>query len=275
MQKTMDATLKEAVALLKKENPQPVAAIVLGSGVSVLDKLEDAKTYTYDRLFGIKPTVEGHTGSLTIGGMFQPGASAVAVFRGRFHLYEGHDWDTVTLPARLVAALAIPRLILTNAAGGLNRQFKIGDLMVLTGYRDHLSPALGKTGLLPALKKPNTQVNNELTDLLIATGSELAAKDPQFRALRQGTYAALLGPSYETHAEVEMLRRLSADAVGMSTVPELLTVEGTDTQAAAISVITNVWEENTAMGGHKEVLNESKAASLRLDTLLSAIMTRL
>ncbi|MCA9802776.1 MAG: purine-nucleoside phosphorylase, partial [Cyanobacteria bacterium HKST-UBA02] len=198
-----------------------------------------------------------------------------AVFRGRFHLYEGHDWDTVTLPARLVSDWGIPHLILTNAAGGLNKSFRIGDLMVLTGYRDHLQPELARTGLLPALKTPNTPIDNKLSRKIIDAGEALAGSNSDFRPLKKGVYAALLGPSYETLAEIEMLRKLESDAVGMSTVPELLTVRDTNTEGAAISVITNVWEENTAMGGHEEVLAESKAASLRLDILLKEVISAL
>src|SRR5690606_244396 len=110
-----------------------------------------------------------------------------------------------------------------------------------------------------------TKVNNDLIDEVIATGKRLSEKSEDFRPLREGVYAALLGPSYETLAEIEMLRRLDADAVGMSTVPELLTTDGTETTAAAISVITNVWQEDQPMGGHEEVLEASKAASERLD----------
>lgn len=276
MQQTRETTLREAVKRLGSENPLPVAAVVLGSGVRALDHLSESRSYAYDELFGIKPTVAGHSGSLTVGHLSETAESAVvAVFRGRFHLYEGHDWEIVTLPARLVADWGIPHLILTNAAGGLNKSFRIGDLMVLTGYRDHLQPDLARTGLLPALKAPNTPIDNSLSRKIIESGKALAQTNSEFRPLKQGVYAALLGPSYETLAEIEMLRKLESDAVGMSTVPELLTVRDTKTEGAAISVITNVWEENTAMGGHEEVLAESKAASLRLDVLLKEVISTL
>ncbi|MGD9682960.1 MAG: purine-nucleoside phosphorylase [Candidatus Obscuribacterales bacterium] len=276
MQQTRETTLREAVKRLENENPLPVAAVVLGSGVKALDLASESKSYAYDDLFGIKPTVAGHSGSLTVGHLSEEaGSPVVAVFRGRFHLYEGHDWETVTLPARLVADWGIPHLILTNAAGGLNKSFRIGDLMVLTGYRDHLQPDLARTGLLPALKAPNTPIDNDLSRKIIARGEALARTNSEFRPLKKGVYAALLGPSYETLAEIEMLRKLESDAVGMSTVPELLTVKDTRTEGSAISVITNVWEENTPLGGHEEVLAESKAASLRLDILLKEVISTL
>jgi purine-nucleoside phosphorylase len=116
---------------------------------------------------------------------------------------------------------------------------------------------------------------NELSESILKMGEELAAEDASFRALQKGRYAALLGPCYETMAEIEMLRRLDADAVGMSTAPELLTARNTGIQAAALSVITNVWKEGEAIGGHEEVLQASKQASLRLDKLLKAIISRL
>jgi purine-nucleoside phosphorylase len=167
----------------------------------------------------------------------------------------------------------VPRLLLTNAAGGLNKEFNVGDLMVLTGYRDFQNPKFKQTGLVPALLQPATGCRNALTDEILRTGERLAAQDSEFRKLRSGVYAACLGPSYETHAEIEMLRRLRCDAVGMSTVPELLTANGTGTQAAAISIVTNVWNDKP-MGGHQEVLEASHAASRRLDKLFRAILAQ-
>lgn len=260
------------VEFLSKSCPKPDMAVVLGSGVSALDQLHNARSYMYDEVFGIAPTVAGHTGSVTIGHVGDNTNAPVAmVFRGRFHLYEGHDWSVVTLPAQVVATWEVPRFVVTNAAGGLNKTFNIGDLMVVTGYRDHLSPKWQEQGLLPAVAAKPQDSSNSFTDQILALGKELAASEKEFRPLQQGVYAALLGPSYETLAEIEMLRRLNSDAVGMSTVPELLTALGTKTTAAAISVITNVWEDDKPMGGHEEVLEASKAASKRLDKLLRKI----
>ena len=144
--------------------------------------------------------------------------------------------------------------------------------MVLTGYRDHLHPDYAKTGGLPAVEKPTTVCSNALTDELLKVGEQLAKEDTSFRPLRKGTYCAVGGPNYETMAEIEMLRRLKGDAVGMSTVPELLAVEGTGTAAAAVSVVTNVWREDEPMGGHEEVLEASKLASKRLDQLFGRVL---
>jgi purine-nucleoside phosphorylase len=137
----------------------------------------------------------------------------------------------------------VPKLFLTNAAGGLNRNFNVGDLMVLSAYFDLLNPKHRESGLQAALLRGSTACANELSEHIFKIGEELHAQDADFRKLQKGSYAALLGPSYETTAEIEMLRRLGADAVGMSTAPELLTAHNTATQAAAVSVITNVWKE--------------------------------
>ncbi len=269
MKDTLVKPVESIVEFLSKSSPRPDFAVVLGSGVAVMDQLHNSRTYMYKEVFGIGPSVEGHTGSLTIGQLdSQKESPVVAVFRGRFHLYEGHDWSVVTLPTQVVTTWGVPKLVLTNAAGGLNTGFSIGDLMVVTGYRDHLSHT--KDGLLEEITRAPQPCENALTKQILATGKELEAESK--RPLQQGVYAALLGPSYETLAEIEMLRRLKADAVGMSTVPELLTAQNTNTIAAAISVITNVWDDNP-MGGHEEVLEASRGASTRLDNLLAKLVT--
>ena len=276
----------DAVALIQSRTGQglphgalarPYAAVVLGSGVSVLEGLHDAIVIDFKDVFGMAPGVAGHSGTLTIGRLNANDAPdrTVAVLRGRFHLYEGYAWDDVTLAARTVVQWGVPNLLLTNAAGGLNKKFAVGDLMVLNGYRDHLNPRWQQEGLIPALQAASQPLKNHLTDKLISVGQRLSQENKLARTPQVGVYAGLLGPSYETMAEVEMLRRLGADAVGMSTVPELLSCDGTGTMAAAVSVITNVWSEDVAMGGHEEVLEASKGASKRLDKLFRTVLAEL
>lgn len=266
---------ENAVALLKKTYPVvPDAAVILGSGVNVLEGLHNPLVLKYTDLFGHAPSVAGHSGTLTIGRLGTAGDDPlVAVLRGRFHLYEGYPWDYVTLAARTVVEWGVPRLLVTNAAGGLNLDYNVGDLMVITGYRDHLQPCWKEKGLLPAVMAPTVPCANTVTDALLAAGSKLSQDDSRFRPLREGVYAGLLGPSYETMAEIAMLRNLKCDAVGMSTVPELMVCKGTGTTAGAVSVITNVWRPDEVMGGHEEVLEASKAASRRLDTLFRRILS--
>jgi purine-nucleoside phosphorylase len=262
----------DAVTYLKTlTDKKPFAAVVLGSGVSVLEGLVDSLVVSFKDVFGMAPGVAGHSGTMTIGRLSEADDRYIAVLRGRFHLYEGYLWEDVTLAARTVVEWGVPNLLLTNAAGGLNNHFSVGDLMVLTGYRDHLNPKWKDEGLVPAIQAPATPLQNGLTDKLLAVGKKLAEGE-QFKPLQSGVYAGLLGPSYETMAEVEMLRRLKADAVGMSTVPELLSCDNTATTAAAVSVITNVWSADVEMGGHEEVLEASKGASKRLDKLFRAVL---
>jgi purine-nucleoside phosphorylase len=268
MTQLMANAVDKAVDSLKQLSKEvPSCAIILGSGVKVLENLDDAAQVNYSDIFGISPGVQGHAGSLSLGTV---DGKLVAVMRGRFHLYEGHNWDVVSLVTRVITQWGVPRLYLTNAAGGLNQNFRVGDLMLLTGYRDLMNPKWVELGLLPALKGDNTDCRNALTDHLLAVSKELQKTDPTYRALQTGVYAGLLGPSYETLAEIEMLQQLKADAVGMSTVPELQTVQGTKTLAAAISVVTNVWSADAEMGGHDEVLEAAKEASERLDKLFRA-----
>lgn len=272
MTQTVAKPVAKAVEFLRQISPNvPACAVILGSGVKVLEGLEDSQSVSYQEVFGIAPGVAGHAGSLSLG---KVDGKLVAVLRGRFHLYEGHPWDVVTLAARVIAEWGIPRLYLTNAAGGLNQSFKVGDLMVLTGYRDLLNPQWREKGLLPAIKGEPTNCENELTGHLLKISEELNSMTPNFRKLQKGVYAALLGPSYETLSEIDMLKKLKSDAVGMSTVPELQTVANTKTQAAAISVITNVWSPDEQIGGHEEVLEAAKEASERLDKLFRAAISK-
>jgi len=267
----------QAAKVLKAICPEtPAVAIILGSGVNVLMDLHQPKAVPFEEVFGIAPSVAGHSGSVTVGRLTGDGGSPlVAVFRGRFHLFEGHTWATVTLPTQAIIEWGVPKLFLTNAAGGLNRNFQVGDLMVLSAYFDFLNPKHRESGLQAAVLAGPSQCLNDLGKSILKAGADLHAQDASWRELQKGSYAALIGPSYETMAEIEMLRRLGADAVGMSTVPELLTAQNTATEAAAVSVITNVWKEGEAIGGHLEVLEASKQASLRLDKLLKAIISKL
>lgn len=157
-----------AVGILKAACKRvPDAAVVLGSGVNVLMDLHDPVAMPFEEVFGIAPTIAGHAGSIVVGRLLETNDSPiVAVLRGRFHLYEGHNWPVVTLPARVLVEWGVPRLFLTNAAGGLNKSFNVGDLMVLTGYRDFLNPKHKETGLVSAVMQDAVSCANALTDKL-------------------------------------------------------------------------------------------------------------
>lgn len=267
MKESIDPALARALQLVKAKVPQvPRAAVILGSGISAFESLIEAEEIPFLELFGKAPTTSGHGGRLRLGRLTKEDLRPLAVLEGRFHLYEGHDWQTVTLPMRLLINWGVPLVLITNAAGGLNLDYSVGDLMVIKGYRDLLNPQWRTKGLLPALKEPVKNCGNWVSDALIAQSKKADPGDAS-RPLRAGVFVGVMGPNYETMAEVEMLRRLGCDAVAMSTIPELEVLIGSETKAAALSVITNVWRKDVQMGGHEEVLESSKKASARLDRL--------
>jgi purine-nucleoside phosphorylase len=236
--------------------------------MKVLENLEDEVSLSFTDVFGIAPTVEGHSGSLHLGKL---DGRLICVMRGRFHVYEGHNWEIVTLATRTMVDWGVPELYVTNACGGMTPNLEVGDLMLLTGYRDHLGPRWRNEGMLGALHIPVINCENQVTAKLCKVAQKLASERKEFKPVKQGVYAAWHGPCYETLAEIEMLKALGANAVGMSTVPELETAKGTGTTAAGISVITNSWSKAT-IHGHKEVLAAAQAASDRLDQLLRAVI---
>jgi purine-nucleoside phosphorylase len=262
-------TVKESVSVekalhrLSKILPEtPQAAVVLGSGIDILNDLSETVSVSFQEIFGTSPTVEGHRGQITVGRLDD---RLLLVLRGRFHLYEGYSWDIVTLPTRVIAALGVSYLYSTNACGGLNPSYRVGDLMLITGYRDHLHPRWKDLGLLPAIAAASVPCVNKLTEHIWQTAQELAGQHNDFRSLHQGVYVGCLGPCYETMAEVEMLRRLKADVVSMSTIPELVSASGT--LVGAVATITNSWNDET-IHGHQAVMAAANAASQRLELLL-------
>ena len=211
--------------------------LVLGSGLGAFaDDLEDAVAIPYEEIPGFaRSTVEGHAGRLVVGRI--AGASVV-VQQGRFHFYEGYALEEVTFPVRVLGLLGIRSLILTNAAGGLNNSFKQGALMLIS---DHLN----LMGVNP-LRGPNDARFGtrfpDMSEVYDREFQEAAICEAQAMKIeiKRGIYAALTGPSYETPAEIRMLRALGADAVGMSTVPEALVARHMGIKVLGISCITNM-----------------------------------
>ena len=212
-------------------------ALVLGSGLGAFaDELEGAEEIQYAEIPGFaRPTVEGHAGRLVVG---KVGGVTVAAMQGRFHFYEGYKLEEVTFPIRMLARLGASSLVLTNAAGGLNNSFEQGSLVLIS---DHLNlmgtnPLLGPNDARFGPRFPDmTEVyDREYQDAAITEAHEMGIE------LRRGIYAALSGPSYETPAEIRMLRLLGADAVGMSTVPEAIVARQMGLRVMGISCITNM-----------------------------------
>ncbi len=228
---------KTTAAILRKQTPlRPTLAMVLGSGFQhALSQFDVSIEIPYGQLPGfVSVGVSGHAGKLVIGLV---GKTPVLVLKGRTHFYEGHEMDRITFPIRVLAEFGIRSLILTNAAGGINKKFKAGDFMVL---EDHIN-FMGTNPLrgpavpgLPRFVDMTTVYEPKLNDLL-----KKAAKQTKLR-LHSGVYLATLGPSYETPAEIRAFGRLGADAVGMSTVPEAIVARQCGLSVAAVSCITNL-----------------------------------
>ncbi len=228
---------KAAAARLKKVSQlRPTLALVLGSGFHhVLTELEVDKKISYAKIPGFpKPTVSGHAGELYFGHL---GDTPVIVLSGRAHFYEGHPMERVTFAVRALAAYGIRDLLLTNAAGGVNRKFHSGDFMVLTDHINFMGVNPLRGVAIPGLPRfvDLTQVYDlRLSGLLHQAGRACKQK------LRRGVYLAVSGPSYETPSEVRAYGKLGADAVGMSTVPEAVVARQCGLNVAAISCITNL-----------------------------------
>jgi purine-nucleoside phosphorylase len=226
-----------AAARLKKlTRLRPTLAIVLGSGFHhVLSELRVEAEISYSRLPGFPPVgVSGHAGQLLVGCL---GGTPVIVLSGRAHYYEGHPMERVTFAVRALAAYGIRDLLLTNAAGGVNRMFRPGDFMVLTDHINLMGVNPLRGAPLPGLPRfvDLTRTYDEgLRRLLRQAGAKCGV------ALRAGVYLAVCGPSYETPAEIRAFARLGADAVGMSTVPEAIVARQCGVRVAAVSCITNL-----------------------------------
>ncbi len=238
MSKYQNNELREATAYIKERLPfEPEIGLILGSGLGDLaDAIENPVKIKYNDIphFPIS-TVEGHAGQFVIG-MFE-GRKVIAM-QGRFHFYEGYSMQTCTFPVRVMKCLGVTNLLLTNAAGGANTAYIPGDLMLIT---DHINFA----GTNPLIGPNDDEMGPRFPDASNiynkALNSEIRqiAKNQNIR-LQEGVYAMSSGPSYETPAEVKMLRLLGADAVGMSTVPEALVANHMGMKVTGISCITNM-----------------------------------
>jgi purine-nucleoside phosphorylase len=262
---------QSAAARLKKlSSLRPTLAIVLGSGFHhVLTELKVEKKIPYAKIPGFpKPTVSGHAGELYFGTL---GGTPVMVLSGRAHFYEGHPMERVTFAVRSLAAFGITDLLLTNAAGGLNRNFRAGDFMVLSDHINlmGMNPLRGEA--IPGLPRfvDCTQIYDAgLAGLLREAGKKCKLK------LRAGVYLAVSGPSYETPAEIRAFARLGADAVGMSTVPEAIVARQCGLRVAGVSCITNlaagISKENLS---HTEVLETAERVKTHAATFLKTFAT--
>jgi purine-nucleoside phosphorylase len=253
----------------------PKVGLILGSGLGALaDEITDAAVVPYGDIPGFhEPRVPGHRGELAVGLLEgQP----VAVLRGRFHFYEGYTMQEVTFPVRVLRALGCETLIVTNAAGGLRPEWQVGDIMRvadqiflpgMAGQHPLSGPNDDRLGTrFPAMVGA---FENELVALARAVAAE------QGLTLREGVYCMLSGPSFESAAELRMLRGWGADAVGMSTAPEIIVARHGGMRVLGFSLITNLALPDGPPANHEEVLEAGEAAKPKFGRLIRGILGRM
>lgn len=244
----------------------PKTAIILGSGLgSLVDHVENKQYIAYSEIPNMPiSTVEGHSGNLIFGDL---GGKRVICMQGRFHYYEGYGMKEVTFPVRVFKALGVETLYVSNAAGGMNKEFKVGDVMIIT---DHINlfpenPLRGKNynelgPRFPAMTEPYDKDLIKLADTIAAEKS--------IRVMH-GVYVGTTGPTFETPAEYEYFRIIGGDAVGMSTVPEVIVAKHGGMKVFGVSVITDLGGKDiTEVPSHEEV---QKAAENAQPTMLAII----
>ena len=273
----MIATSPSAIAatvdfLRQRIRSQPRVMIVLGSGLGALgDQIEAAVRIPFGEIPGFAASaVEGHKGLFVAGRL--EGVDVVAL-QGRFHLYEGHSAEMAALPIRAMAALGARTLIVSNAAGALNPAFPPGMLMIIDDHINMMwrNPLIGPVhegeSRFPDMSQPYDVELQQLAERIA-----LENRIP----ITRGVYLALLGPSYETPAEIRMFRRLGGDAVGMSTIPEVLAARALGVRVLGISLITNAAAGSTGVPlSHDEVIEAGREASGRFTQLVRGVIKSL
>lgn len=263
-------TIKKQISI------QPVAGIILGSGLNGLaDSVSEAVYIPYSSLpnFPVS-TVHGHVGRFVIG-MLE--GKPVLVMQGRIHYYEGYTMGECTLPVRIMQRLQIPTLIVTNAAGGVNPDFSPGDVMLIT---DQLN-LMGMSGLNPLMGPNLDELGPRFPDMSQPYDRELChlartvAKENEI-TLQEGVYAGLSGPSFESPADLRFLRLAGADAVGMSTVPEVIVARHGGMRALGFSGISNKANlDGSTVTTHEEVIEAGKVITPKIEKLIRAVLRRM
>lgn len=266
--------IKEATQyLVGKLTAPPDIGLILGSGLGVLaDEIETAQVIPYESIphFPVS-TVEGHAGELVVGTLK---GKNVILMKGRFHLYEGYDPGLITLPIRVMKQLGVHTLIVTNAAGGIRTTLQAGDLMLITDHINWMfnNPLIGSNDSRLGVRFPDM---SEAYSLQLRSIARQVAEELVI-TLQEGVYLGLLGPSYETPAEIRMMRTLGADAVGMSTVPEVIAASHAGLRVLGISCITNMASgiSNNPLS-HEEVIATTERVKERFVSLVLGIIPRL
>lgn len=270
----MIETIKETASFISKEvGEAPKIGIILGTGLGqVTTLMEITKEIDYKDIpnFPVS-TVEGHSGKLIFGNL---GGKYVMAMSGRFHYYEGYDMKQVTFPVRVMKQLGVETLIVSNAAGGMNKEFKVGDVMVIT---DHINlfpenPLRGKNDNSLGPRFP------AMTEAYSEKFIELADKVAEEKGLRlmHGVYVGTTGPTFETRAEYEYFRIIGGDAVGMSTVPEVIVANHAGMKVFGLSVITDLGGKDIKeVPSHEEVQMAAVTAQPVTTALLTGLLEKL
>lgn len=267
---------RTASTIMERRLLQPKVAIVLGSGLGGLaDAVQHAVSIDYSELDVFPQThAQGHAGQLITGYL---SGVPVVLMKGRSHRYEGYSDNDLALPILCLSAIGAQTLIVTNAVGGLNPRFRVGELMLIDQHIDFLWERAGQTScLIPPLLgadlpgRGNPPYDRHLRERAVAIAMQAGI------AVHIGTYLSTLGPTYETRGEYRMFRDMGADAVGMSTVPEVLAAARARMRVLAISVITNVAMTDVAQGtNHAEVVDCGHAAAPRLRAIVEGLLSEM
>lgn len=271
---TQDQYDAAAAFIRKKVRECPALCVVLGSGLGAFaDELEDAVKIPYAEIPGFpRSTADSHAGILLTGRLC---GRPLLVMSGRFHYYEGYDMETVCFYIRVLHRLGVSRLLLTNAAGGVNTGFHVGDFMLITDHIKFFSESPARGGKLPEGVSRFFDMTHAYSPQLNRTALQCA--DALGISLREGVYFYMSGPQFETPAEIRAIRTLGGDAVGMSTVPEVIEAVRCGIEVMGISCITNMaagMVPDTQVSGEEVTINAAQASE-RFRTLLREIVGRI
>lgn len=269
----LEKIAETAEHLRSRTGTQPKVGIILGTGLGGLVKeIEAEHVVPYEEIpnFPVS-TVEGHSGKLIFGKL---GGRSVMAMQGRFHFYEGYDMKQVTFPVRVMKALGVIDVVVSNASGGVNPDFEIGDLMILT---DHINlfptnPLMGRN--YPELGPRFPDMSEAYDRSLIAKAKEIAAKNGI--KVQEGVYAGLSGPCLETPAEYMYVRNIGADTVGMSTVPEVIAARHGGMRCFAVSIITDLGVPGKIVKvTHEDVINVASKAEPKMTLIMKELIASL
>lgn len=269
----MIETIKQTADYIRsKAGEVPETAIILGTGLGALvDHITDKKYLPYKEIpnFPVS-TVEGHSGNLIFGRL---GSRQVIAMQGRFHYYEGYDMKQVTFPIRVMKELGVKTLFVSNAAGGMNKKFRVGDIMIIT---DHINlfPENPLRGKNYEVLGPRFPAMTEAYDKQLIAAAEDIASGKGIRVMK-GVYVGTQGPTFETPAEYEFFRIIGGDAVGMSTVPEVIVANHAGMRVFGVSVITDLGGKDvTDVPTHEEVQKAAEAAQPNMMEIMRELIER-